>query len=369
MGRSASAALLRLYGTAFGRRLREEAAVLLVLAPLMGGTALLLLARVASDLAPRMDGWEPLLWGLGGAAALLACRRAREVGGTGLVAVQPISPFILWLDRTLRAAVRALPVGLALAVCVMALGGGTARWLGVVAVLWVAPLVAVLIPVPTGSLGIRLPALLAAAGSYLLPERLRALARRDLLILGRGPEPAEGVRLAIGAVALFASLERALTAGPDGVRVGLLLVGVCGWAWASALSPLLSRQLAAHWVELDAGVTARRIWRGKLALSGLLGAAAGAGGALVWGWSVPQAVIPALFLGLAAGLSSGAGLMEGDGRPLLSGVVSLILALLVTTLGQVSLGLLLVVPALIVYLEKLGVPRLERRLGEMARTL
>jgi hypothetical protein len=360
--------LLALRARSLGRTVREHAATVFLLGPLVGGVGLLLLARVAHDLggAGAAAGAEPWLWGAGAVAAGFAAR------GTGAAdPFPPLPPAVRRADRYLGGLLRLLPVAAVLAVAAAAFGGGAARWGGLAAGMVAAPLLALPdAPPRRAGGGTGRAALRALVGLAVrpLPPSLRPLAAHDLLLVGRGLSARAGVNLAVAVVALVGVGERAL-AGPAGGRVGLLALAVAAWALAATVFLLWEGQQPTLWFLADLGCPPARLWRAKVAVAGLLGLLAGLLGALLWAPVSPPVAWRAPLLGAAVGVSVGAMLMEGDGRPLLAGVVSLIAALGVGTLVVVNPLFAVGALPLAAYMERLAVPRVERRLGELARRL
>lgn len=372
------AALLALRARILARAVRDNAATVFVLAPLMLGTGLLLVARVAHDLGARAPGWgaasEPWLWG---AAFVVAFLAARPPGGSvedGLGVALPLSTAVRWADRLLGGMVRVAPVGVVLSFAVAALGGGTARWGGVLALVVLAPLAGL----PT----IRVPAFArlavarrrALAGTVrlmvaVLPEAVRPLAAQDLLLVGRGFSARVGVHATLAGVALLAVAERAVGAGEAGARPALLALTLAAWALAGIVFVLWDRQRGTLWFLADAGCPVRVIWWAKVAVAGVLGLLVGLAGAVLWGGVSVAVAATCPLLGAAVGMSVGAMFMEGDGRPLLAAVVSLFVALLVGTLVTLNAALAVAALPLAAYMEKLALPRMERQLGQIAEGL
>jgi len=365
------ATLLTLRLKVLGRSVRDRAATVFVLGPLILGTALVLLARVAHDLGPEaVRPAEPWLW----AAAVLAARFAARPPRDPAVVLPPGLPVpapVLWADRYLGALARLLPVALAVAVAAWAVGGGAARWAGLAALTLLVPLVpGVPIPRTPGawSRRVRRAALRGLAGlaAAPFPTAWRPLVAQDLLLVGRGFSPRVGVNAALAATALLASAERAVTAGAAGGRTGLLAVALAAWALAATVFVLWERQGPTLWFLADAGCPPAHLWRAKVAVAGLLGLAAGLAGACVWAGVSGAAAWRAPVLGTAVGVGVGAMLMEGDGRPLLAGVVSLLVALGLGTLGILHPALALLCLPLAAYMERLALPRVERGLDAVA---
>jgi hypothetical protein len=368
--------LIALRLKALGRGMRDHAATVFVLGPLVAGAGLLLLARVGHDLGARVAGGpaagEPWLWAAGTLAAGFAARGPAAGSGDPWPTL-PLPPSVRLADRYLAGLARLAPVIAVLAVAAGALGGGPARWTALAALALLCPLLAVParlpgsgVARPAGRAGLRGLTRLAVSP---LPADLRPFAVQDLLLVGRGFSPRAGVNAAVAAVALLAVGERALTAGPDGGRVALLAVTVAAWALASTVFVLWERQQPTLWFLADLGCPPVRLWRAKVAVAGLLGLLAGLLGALPWVGVAPSVAWRAPLLGAAVGIGVGAMLMEGDGRPLLAGVISLIAALGLGTLviwnPLFALGAL----PLAAYMERLALPRGARRLGETARRL
>lgn len=362
---SGAAALLRLRLRATRRAVREHAATLFVLAPLMGGVGLLLLVRIAGDLRAYASAaaLEAGVWGMAGVAAALTAVRVSRSGAMDLVPTVPLSPVAVRLDRYLAAAVRLVPLAVGLAALVAALGGGSARWGGWVALLLATPMLSWLRVVPGRWHGHGIPLAAAAArgAAALVPRSLRPHLRRDLILVLRGGVPRGGIHVAVFALAMLVTGERAVTSGMAGAPAASVAVLVAAWALAAQVSSLFMAQRHDLWLEVDAGVAARTVWRAKVALAVVLGTLAGGLAVPVW-WPLLPAADLARFplLGAAVGAAVGAVLMEGDGRPLLHGIVSATLSLAVGAAVLWHTGLVVAVPILVGYLESLGVPRLER---------
>ncbi|MDH4229700.1 MAG: hypothetical protein OEW11_08160 [Nitrospirota bacterium] len=373
-------ALLRLRRAAGWRRLQAQALPLLVLGPLIGGTALLFLGRLGRD-ARVMTGTaalEPLGWIGVLFLAMIAVRRAPVAQRPDLVALHPLGG-ARRVDAWLAALGRVAPLCLVVAVIVAVTGGGGTRWVAVAVLLLAAPLLA---PTPapartSGSAARRAtsvgpwPRRLARLPER-LPERLveaplRPHLRRDLLLLLRGAVPGAGVSVAGCALSLLVVCAcSGFFSGAPRPRLALLAGALAGWGLATAVFPLTRSRWRRTWVEAAAGVPPRIIWRSRVALGGVLGGLAGCVGGLVWlGVDPVQAWRFPLF-GLAAGILTGAAVMEGDGRPLLAAVVALIPTLLIAALGVIHPLGLLAVFLVVGYLEKLAEPRIVRRLGEPA---
>lgn len=374
------AALLGLRVRVLGRGVRDHAATVLLLGPLVAGAGLLLLARVAHDLGARGTGagpaaGEPWLWAAGALAAGFAARGPASGAGDPWPTL-PLPRAARGADRYLAGLARLAPVAAVLAVATGALGGGATRWSALAGLVAVASLLAVPARLPRlGPVAFLARARRAGLGGAvrvavrLLPADLRPLAAQDLLLVGRGFSARAGVNAGMAAVALLAVGERALTAGPAGGRVGLLILAVAAWALASTVFVLWERQQPTLWFLADLGCPPVRLWRAKVAVAGLLGLLVGLCGALPWVAVSASVAWRAPVLGAAVGVTVGAMLMEGDGRPLLAGVISLIAALGVATLVVLDPLFALAAPPLAAYLERLAVPRVERRLGETARRL
>lgn len=372
------AALLALRLKALGRGARDHAATVFLLGPLVAGVGLLLLARVAHDLGARQAGaaaGEPWLWAAGALAAGFAARGPAPAAGEPWSAL-PLPPVVRGADRYLAGLARLAPVAAVLAVAAGALGGGVPRWTALAALALGAPLLAVPARLPgagpaplAGLSGGGRAALRGAVRLAVrpLPAPWRPLAAQDLLLVARGFSPRAGVNVGVAAVALLAVGERALAAGPGGGRVALLALTVAAWALASTVFVLWERQQPALWFLADLGCPPARLWRAKVAVAGLLGLLAGLVGAVLWAGVSAAVAWRCPVLGAAVGVSVGAMLMEGDGRPLLAGVISLIAALGVGTLVVVNPLFALGALPLAAYLERLALPRVERRLGETGR--
>jgi hypothetical protein len=356
--------LLSLRRRALVRALRVHGATLFILFPFIFGIGLLLLSRVVGDLQEQLrfdPAWEWLFWLLTLSAAVMLCRRPSGRHGTSPLACLPMGALALWLDGYLAAVSRLLPLGLLLAVIVPTLGGGI-RWLAVLGLLLLVPAALAWQKPGGGGAGSRPSAMLSQVVT-LLPKSLRGLARRDLLLVMRGAVPSRGVYLALGAVALLGVVAAALSGN---IRYGLVATALSAWALSAQVAALLAAQWRSMWLEFDAGVSVRDLWRAKVATAGLLGAVSGCLAGLIWLYVSPLQAILFPALGIAVGVVVGAAIMEGDGQPLLHGVVSLLLAVLVAVMGVIQPLLLLLVILPFNYLETLALPRLTRRLQEIA---
>jgi hypothetical protein len=371
-------ALLALRARVLARAVRDNAATVFVLGPLMLGAGLLLLGRLAHDLGARAPdwgaAWEPWLWGGAAAVAVLAARPSGDAGNGGFLRSLPLSAAARWSDRFLAGAGRAAPVAVVAAVAVTALGGGAARWGGVAALAFVCPLAglpAVRVPTLARLAAARRRALAGAVRLAVaaLPAAVRPLAAQDLLLVGRGFSARAGVQAALAGIALLAVAERALAGAGAGARPALLALTVAAWALAGTVFVLWERQRGTLWFLADAGCPVRAIWWGKVAVAGILGLGAGLAGAVLWGGVSASVAATCPLLGAAVGVSVGAMVMEGDGRPLLAAAVSLFVALLVGALVTLNPALAVAALPLAAYMERLALPRMERQLGQIAEGL
>ncbi|MDH5526552.1 MAG: hypothetical protein OEY97_04510 [Nitrospirota bacterium] len=363
--------LLRLRSIAMARRLKAHALPLLVLMPLIGGTMLVLLARISADLKGILDGTEAAAWGCAVLLALAAVRRG--VGPrvrVDLVGLQPLGGTARRLDGYFSAMGRLAPVVLVAAVVVGVTEGTLMRWSGVLALALFFPLLGRIVPVGMvdvhplrrGRVG------RVTAGVVLLtPGRVRSHVRRDFTLLVRGGVPGAGVALAGCALSLLAVAACTGIVGEVPRPRAALLCGAIGaWAAAAAVFPLTCDRWPRCWVEADAGVLARDFWSARVALGALLGAGAGLAAALIWLPVSPSAAWHFPLGGLAAGAITGAAVMEGDGRPLLASMVALLSVILVTALGTLHVAGLLAVLPVLRYLEGLAVPRVAERFEAVA---
>ncbi len=369
-------ALLRLRLTALGRNIRENAAVYLFLGPLVGGVGLLLFVRVLHDLIPTPvePATEAFVWGIALCVGVMSSRRLAARTDADLLLTLPLPASVLRLDRYLRGLFRLLPFGLVMLVAVQATGGGRPRFFSLLALLLVCALAAVPGQRPRrtlpGVLFIRtLVTRLVLLYGACTPARLRPHVRRDLLLAARGFSSRAGIYVVLCITALTATVERALSGGAQAANAGLFAVIIAAWALASLTAPLLRYQTPSLWAELDAGVPAVTLWRAKVGVGALLGLLPGMVGAAVWHSLSLSATLLCPLLGAAVGMLTGACIMEGEGKPPLHGVISLLFGTLAGAAIILFPAAALAVPAIVVYLGKLGVPRLSRHMQEAAAAL
>ncbi len=362
------AALVRLRLRVLWRAVGDHAATLFILFPLVFGVGLLLLSRVVEDVGERVGGpdvWRDGVWVLAILAAWVLVRRRERRHATELIACLPLTPLARWVDGYLSAGLRLLPLAAVLGAVVMATDGGGWHWLGIIGLmvlmpmLWGGNAVADVTPWPISAWGVQ-------GMTRLVPEPYRTLTRRDLLLVVRNGAPGSGIYITLAIVAMAGLVAGAV--GGGAFRVGLVALSLSAWGLSAMVSALLARQWRQLWMEVDAGVAPVVIWRAKVIAAMLLGLLPGVVGAIIW---MPNSVVQAIqfpFVGLGVGLMVGAALMEGDGNPALHGVVALLLAVGVGVAAIIHPLLLLGLPFIAGYLERLGVPRLARRLDEVAES-
>jgi len=361
--------LLALRGRALGRAVRDHAATLFILFPLVFGTGLLLLKRVSGDLQRHLDisaNWEWLVWLVAVAVSITLCRRQPERAAIDPLDCLPVNRFVLRLDAYLTGLGRLIAVALLMAVLVSTLGGGASRWGGLGALIGLCPLLACwrrngAAEQPLARWGV------VAAMCRWLPVSLRGLVQRDLLLVLRGAVPAWGIYLALTGVSLIGVLLAALAGAEQGGthNLGLAAAELAAWSLSGSVASLQAGQWRGMWLEHDAGVPVVWLWRAKVVVATLLGGLTGMASGVIWWMVSPLQGGGMVLLGIGVGALVGAALMEGDGEPLLHGVVALLLALAVAVLAMLSPFLLLLLPVPINYFETLALPRYRRRLDEV----
>ncbi len=362
------AALVRLRLRALLRAVGDHAPTLFILFPLVFGVGLLLLTRVMGDVGERMGGpdrWRAGAWVLAVLAALVLVRRGERRHATDLVACLPLTPLARWVDGYLSAMLRLLPLAAVLAAIVVATDGSGRHVLGVLGFTLLMP--TVWGGNATGNVAPwSVPTWWVGKVTQWVPQPYRALTRRDLLLVVRNGAPGSGIYLTLAAVAMIGLMMNAV--GEGAFRPALVALSLSAWGVSAMVSALLARQWRQLWMEVDAGVRPTVIWRSKVIAAALLGLLPGLVGAVVW---APVSLLEAVqfpLVGLGAGLMVGAAIMEGDGNPALHGVVALLLAAAVGVAAMLNPLLLFGLPFIAGYLERLGVPRLARRLDEVAES-